>query len=102
RISIDDFGTGLSNLKRFYEINPDSIKVDSQFTGDIFGTAGKIVRIIFDLARYNRIPVIAEGVESEDVARELIKLGCVQAQGYLYQKPMPFSAWDKSGKLVKE
>ncbi len=41
RISIDDFGTGLSNLKRFYEINPDSIKVDSQFTGDIFGTAGK-------------------------------------------------------------
>ncbi|PBQ57587.1 PTS fructose IIA subunit, partial [Escherichia coli] len=30
------------------------------------------------------------------------KLGCVQAQGYLYQKPMPFSAWDKSGKLVKE
>ncbi|WP_123012729.1 EAL domain-containing protein, partial [Escherichia coli] len=54
------------------------------------------------LARYNRIPVIAEGVESEDVARELIKLGCVQAQGYLYQKPMPFSAWDKSGKLVKE
>ncbi|EHW5484559.1 EAL domain-containing protein, partial [Escherichia coli] len=57
---------------------------------------------IFDLARYNRIPVIAEGVESEDVARELIKLGCVQAQGYLYQKPMPFSAWDKSGKLVKE
>ena len=86
----------------FYEINPDSIKVDSQFTGDIFGTAGKIVRIIFDLARYNRIPVIAEGVESEDVARELIKLGCVQAQGYLYQKPMPFSAWDKSGKLVKE
>lgn len=102
RISIDDFGTGLSNLKRFYEINPDSIKVDSQFTGDIFGTAGKIVRIIFDLARYNRIPVIAEGVESEEVARELIKLGCVQAQGYLYQKPLPFSAWDKSGKLVKE
>mgnify|MGYP002658323166 FL=1 len=47
--------------------------MDSQFTGDIFGTAGKIVRIIFDLARYNRIPVIAEGVESEDVARELIK-----------------------------
>lgn len=42
RISIDDFGTGLSNLKRFYEINPDSIKVDSQFTGDIFGTAGKL------------------------------------------------------------
>ncbi len=46
--------------------------------------------------------MIAEGVESEDVARELIKLGCVQAQGYLYQKPMPFSARDKSGKLVKE
>lgn len=42
RVSIDDFGTGLSNLKRFYEINPDSIKVDSQFTGDIFGTAGKL------------------------------------------------------------
>ena len=36
--------------------------MDSEFTGDIF-TAGKIVRIIFDLARYNRIPVIAEGVE---------------------------------------
>lgn len=101
RISIDDFGTGLSNLKRFYEINPDSIKVDSQFTGDIFGTAGKIVRIIFDWHAITG-SVIAEGVESEDVARELIKLGCVQAQGYLYQKPMPFSAWDKSGKLVKE
>ncbi len=39
------------------------------------------MRIIFDLARYNRIPVIAEGVESEDVARELIKLGCVSGSG---------------------
>lgn len=45
------------------------------------------MRIIFDLARYNRIPVIAEGVESEDVARELIKLGCVQAQGICTRNP---------------
>src|SRR5699024_3954412 len=75
RISIDDFGTGLSNLKRLYDIYSDIIKVDLQFICDFFCTAWKIVRISFDLASYSRTPVIAEGVESVDVARELIKLG---------------------------
>lgn len=59
----------------FLWINPDSIKVDSQFT--IFSVQdGKTVHIIFDLARYNRIPVIAEGVRAKTLPRELIKLGC--------------------------
>ncbi|CAQ88508.1 EAL domain-containing protein [Escherichia fergusonii] len=101
-IAIDDFGTGLSNLKRFYEINPDSIKIDYEFTSDIFGTAGKIIQVILDLAQDNHIPVVAEGVETPEIASALMDIGCVQAQGYLYQKPLPFSAWDISGKLVKE
>ena len=66
------------------------------------GYANVKIELLFDMLDETARTEYQEGVESEDVARELIKLGCVQAQGYLYQKPMPFSAWDKSGKLVKE
>lgn len=48
------------------------------------------------------MPVIAEGVETERQARELQKLGFSHVQGYLYQKPLPFSEWHIDSKPKKE
>ncbi|EGD5997668.1 EAL domain-containing protein, partial [Escherichia coli] len=53
------------------------------------------------LAREENMPVIAEGVETERQARELQKLGFSHVQGYLYQKPLPFSEWHIDSKPKK-
>ncbi|MBW6087222.1 EAL domain-containing protein [Escherichia coli] len=49
RISIDDFGTGLSNLKRFYEINPDSIKSGLTIYRRYFRYCGKKLCALFSI-----------------------------------------------------
>lgn len=101
KISLDDFGSGLADLKKLYKVRPDSIKIDSEFTSGIFDETNKIVYFISSLAREENMPVIAEGVETENQARELQKLGFSHVQGYLYQKPLPFSEWHIDNKPKK-
>jgi len=61
------------------------------------GTAGgRIARTIIVLGRELGLKVLAEGVENEAVAAEVAALGCAEAQGYHYARPMPeeaFVAW---------
>ncbi|MEC9696887.1 EAL domain-containing protein, partial [Escherichia marmotae] len=101
KISLDDFGSGLADLKKLYKVRPDSIKIDSEFTSGIFDETNRIVYFISSLAREENMPVIAEGVETESQARELQKLGFSHVQGYLYQKPLPFSEWHIDNKPKK-
>ncbi|EIH5942968.1 CHASE9 sensor domain-containing protein, partial [Escherichia coli] len=101
KISLDDFGSGLADLKKLYKVRPDSIKIDSEFTSGIFDETNRVVCFISSLAREENMPVIAEGVETERQARELQKLGFSHVQGYLYQKPLPFSEWHIDSKPKK-
>lgn len=96
-LALDDFGCGLSNLKQLCDIAPDSIKVDKEFISGVPGHAEEILKFILALARTRNIPVIAEGVETQEGAQGLINIGITSAQGYLYQKPLPFSDWILNG-----
>jgi len=92
-ISLDDFGTGRSNLIYIPELNFDEIKIDQSFVQKNPYLKGQerydiLVRTIMDLARKMNVPVVGEGAETKEQADYLIKLGCKEIQGYYYHRPM--------------
>lgn len=91
RIAIDDFGTGYSSLSYLTRFPVSALKIDQSFVaGSLHDpAAAAIVRTIIDMAHTLGFIVVAEGVETEVQAAFLRKLGCDQAQGYLYSRPMP-------------
>jgi diguanylate cyclase (GGDEF)-like protein/PAS domain S-box-containing protein len=91
RIAIDDFGTGYSSLAYLTRFPLASLKIDRSFVADVLDDEADatIVRTIVDMAHTLGFTVIAEGVELDSQAAFLRKLGCEQAQGFLFARPMP-------------
>jgi diguanylate cyclase (GGDEF)-like protein len=98
RLSLDDFGTGQSSLAYLKRLPLDEVKIDRSFVmgmGEDDDDAA-IVRSTIDLARNLGLRVVAEGVETEAVLRELGRLRCDVAQGYHLARPLPaaeLEAW---------
>jgi EAL domain-containing protein (putative c-di-GMP-specific phosphodiesterase class I) len=91
RIAIDDFGTGYSSLAYLTRFPVSSLKIDRSFVADLLSDAAHaaIARAIVDMAHTLGFIVVAEGVETEGQAAFLRELGCEQAQGYFFHRPMP-------------
>ena len=90
-IAIDDFGTGFSSMSYLQRLPLDRLKVDRSFVNDIQpGKSAVIAETIVSLGNKLGLCTIAEGVERVEQAEYMKQLGCVEAQGYLYAKPMPF------------
>ncbi|KFN41762.1 hypothetical protein N790_12150 [Arenimonas malthae CC-JY-1] len=90
RVAIDDFGTGYSSLAYLGRLSLDRLKIDQSFVRDLRvpGPAEGIVRTVIALARSLRLNTLAEGVEQAEDAERLRALGCDDAQGYLYDRPL--------------
>ncbi|MGZ5817680.1 MAG: putative bifunctional diguanylate cyclase/phosphodiesterase, partial [Burkholderiaceae bacterium] len=90
-MSIDDFGTGYSSLAYLKRLPVNELKIDKSFVMSMEHDADdtKIVRSTIDLGHNMGLRVVAEGIESEAIWRQLVKLGCDQGQGYFISKPMP-------------
>jgi diguanylate cyclase (GGDEF)-like protein len=91
RIEMDDFGTGYSSLNMISNLPIDAMKLDMQFVRSAFKEGGntRMVEVIIDIADFLNVPVIAEGVETEQQLDALKKLGCDLVQGYFFSKPVP-------------
>lgn len=89
RIAMDDFGTGYSSLATLQSFPFDKIKIDKSFVRDIHldDQRAAIVRAIMLLGAAMKMPVLAEGVETEDELALLRDLRCDVVQGFLYGKP---------------
>jgi len=93
KIYLDDFGTGYSSLSHLHNLPVDALKIDSSFVKSLLlEDRPAIVESILALARTLGTSVVAEGVESLVQARELQRLGCRQAQGFYFSKPLPTAA----------
>ena len=90
-IHLDDFGTGYSSLQYLHELPFDAIKIDRSFIARLSngGRDAQIVATIRGLARQLGVPVVAEGVETEEHLTLVRALGCEFAQGYFFARPMP-------------
>jgi diguanylate cyclase (GGDEF)-like protein/PAS domain S-box-containing protein len=98
QICIDDFGTGYSSLNYLRRFPISRLKIDRSFVRDVMTDQqdAQIVQTIIAMARHMNLKVIAEGVENEEQQRFLERHQCLEAQGYLYAKPMPaaeFAEW---------
>jgi len=91
KVFMDDFGTGYSGLSQVAHMPLDALKIDRAFIARMTESAEHlaIVSTIINLAKALKIFVVAEGVETEEQAAQLQALGCDEAQGYLFSRPLP-------------
>ena len=95
RVSMDDFGTGYASLSSLQSFPFDKIKIDRSFVSGVSSNvqSAAIVRTILSLGNALTLPVIAEGVETEDERIFLMKEGCREIQGYLVGHPHPIALY---------
>ena len=89
--AIDDFGTGYSSLSVIRDFKVSEIKIDRSFIDREHLTKKDeiIIGSIINMAKNLDISIVCEGVETKEQAEFLSELGCKNAQGYLYCKPLP-------------
>lgn len=96
KISIDDFGTGFSSLSYFRDLPVDEIKIDQSFVRHMLVSKKDyaIVKAVIDLAHNFSLKVVAEGVETMEIADRLAEMRCDILQGYVFDKPLPIEEFE--------
>jgi diguanylate cyclase (GGDEF)-like protein len=89
-LHMDDFGTGYSSLSYLSKLPITTVKLDRSFVQNMVHDKGDetTIKAIMEMAHSRGLKVIAEGVESPEQAALLRLLGCDQAQGFLYARPL--------------
>lgn len=91
QIAMDDFGTGYSSLSYLQLFPFDKIKIDQAFVSNVERSAqsAAIIRAVIGLGRGLNLPVVAEGVETNEQLEFLSREACDEVQGYLIGRPRP-------------
>ncbi|MEG1890863.1 MAG: EAL domain-containing protein [Clostridia bacterium] len=95
-IMMDDFGSGYSSLNILKDIAVDVLKIDMRFLSDtkIPGRGENIITSVVRMAKWLNIPVITEGVETQEQMDFLRSIGCDYIQGYYFARPMPVADYE--------
>ena len=90
-LTCDDFGTGYASLSFLKSFPVDRLKIDQSFIRNVTQDSvdAAIVRSVINVGQSLKIGVVAEGVETAEQRDFLLANGCIEAQGYLYGRPMP-------------
>jgi diguanylate cyclase (GGDEF)-like protein len=91
RLSVDDYGTGQASLSYLKRLPVNEMKIDKAFITRMADDPRdvEITRSTVHLAQRLGLDVVAEGVETAEVAALLHSMGCPSAQGYYYSRPLP-------------
>lgn len=91
RFALDDFGSGYSALAYLKNLPAARIKVDRSFVTGLGSDPADeaVLAAIVELGRVFGKRILAEGVETERQRQALLAVGCDEAQGYLFARPMP-------------
>jgi EAL domain-containing protein (putative c-di-GMP-specific phosphodiesterase class I) len=103
RIAIDDFGTGYSSLSYLHRFPIDILKIDRSFVSRLTESAEgpKLARAVVMLGETLGLETVAEGVEIDDQVTQLLQLGCVAAQGFLFSHATSLDAVAASSFALK-
>jgi len=90
-IEMDDFGSGYSSLNMLSDMPIDVLKMDMKFVRNIESsdTDFRLVKLILDIAKYLKLNVVAEGVETAGQLKLLRDAGCDLVQGFYFSRPLP-------------
>ncbi|MEJ2414652.1 MAG: EAL domain-containing protein [Sulfurimonas sp.] len=89
KISIDDFGTGYSSMSYLKQLPIDTIKIDKSFISDINdgSSDNAIIEAIIALSKTLNYTIVAEGIETQEQQKFLVRHQCDIGQGYLFSIP---------------
>lgn len=98
--SMDDFGTGYSNLAQITKIHYDLVKIDKSLIWPAFGEnasekAERLLSSVINMLKAIDAKIVAEGVETEEMASYLADKGVEYLQGYYFSKPVPEAAFEE-------
>ncbi len=102
-ISLDDYGSGYSNLFILKMVKVDELKLDMSLIQDVHinQKASKLTQSALDMCeKLGDIITVAEGIELNEQCQLLNEMGCIKGQGYYFDKPMPIQ--DFAEKYVKD
>ena len=91
-IAIDDFGTGYSSLSYLHRYPIHCLKIDRSFIQSL-ESCQPIVELVISMAKLFDLNVVAEGVETREQLEVLKAIGCIEYQGYFFDKPLSFDAF---------
>jgi diguanylate cyclase (GGDEF)-like protein len=95
RVAIDDFGTGFCSFSYLLEYPVDRLKIDQSFVMKSVTdpNAATVVRTIMAMSHNLGVKVVAEGIETVEHLKFLVRRKCDEAQGYYFSRPVPASAF---------
>ena len=90
-IEMDDFGSGYSSLNMLSSLPLDVLKMDMKFIRNLEKDAKnfRMIELVLDIAKFLGVPVVAEGVETEEQIKLLKDANCELVQGYYFSRPLP-------------
>jgi len=109
QVHIDDFGSGYSSLRYLHAFPVDGLKIDRSVVARLDSGSEPLVRAILEAARGIRLPVTAEGVETDAQWSRMRGLQCELAQGFRFSAPVDAEAaaglisagaWHRRGRVV--
>jgi EAL domain-containing protein (putative c-di-GMP-specific phosphodiesterase class I) len=91
RMALDDFGTGYSSLAYLHRLPLDTLKIDRSFVHQMHTDPAlqAVIQTVISLSDSLRLDTVAEGVETDEDARALHRMGCRLGQGFLFSRPVP-------------
>ena len=98
KLSLDDFGSGFSNLSLIKALPFSNIKLDMSIVRGHFSSPDNMMPGLVGIFRNRGLSVTSEGVETKEMAEMLTSMGCNYLQGYYFSKPLPM---DEFLKLVE-
>ena len=95
--SLDDFGSKYANMQIFTGVKFDTVKLDRSLIAGMVGNSisQMLVQDIVRICRTCGMACIAEGVETQEQAAALEKMGCRCAQGYYFDRPLPAEQFER-------
>ena len=98
RVAIDDFGSGYASFNYLKGLSVDEVKIDGAFVREMMTSEvdAAMVAAVVEIAHKMELGVVAEFVETAEMARRLQKLGVEYAQGYYFSAPQPLEALDET------
>jgi diguanylate cyclase (GGDEF)-like protein len=90
QVAMDDFGTGYSSLSYLLRFPKDVLKIDKSFVSQLEDNLEhqEIIKTILHLGRNLGLEVVAEGIETPQQFKFLLRYGCSYGQGYWFYPPL--------------